>query len=472
MRIRIVDWEYAGHGRPVLRPRQLRVNHDLTPDEDAELLAAYDGGPRPPRPPRPADADADGVRLPRGDVGRPPAGHQHARRRLRARTPASTSTGCSPGRRRRRFERALRWPPATDRARRLPGHAVRTVVPGYASAHGTGAGRREDRRRAARRREAARRAGGAGAAGRLPRSAGLLAVAFLGTLVVLLGLALGFRGLAASGGSAGATASDGVAGGLATRGEADRPQRRCRRSSRRRRSRRLRATPSSSAPATSRPAASTATRRRPGSSTASRAPCSRPATTPTTTGRPRTSPSATARRWGRHRTGRDRPPATTTGSRRTPQGYRDYFGPAALNDDGDTWYSYDLGDVARHRARRELRQGRWLRRGLATGPVAGRGPRRERRRLHARDLAPPPLQLRRRARQRPVGRSVLAGALRGRRRRRRERPRPRLRAVRAAGPERRRGPRARHPRVRRRDRRDGARAASMRPSRTASCGSP
>ena len=81
-RIRIIDWEYAGMGDPFFDLGNFSINHELTPDEDEILLAAYDGD-GPARPPRPADADAGGLRLPRGDVGRPPAGRQHARCRLR-----------------------------------------------------------------------------------------------------------------------------------------------------------------------------------------------------------------------------------------------------------------------------------------------------------------------------------------------------------------------------------------------------
>lgn len=43
-RIRIVDWEYAGLGDPCFDLGNFSVNHDLTPAEDALLLAAYDGG--------------------------------------------------------------------------------------------------------------------------------------------------------------------------------------------------------------------------------------------------------------------------------------------------------------------------------------------------------------------------------------------------------------------------------------------
>ena len=62
-----------------------------------------------------------------------------------------------------------------------------------------------------------------------------------------------------------------------------------------------------------------------------------------------------------------RPPATTTGSRQDAQGYRDYFGAAAVNDAGVTWYSYDLGDVARDRPRL-----RTARRSAAVAPTPSR----------------------------------------------------------------------------------------------------
>ncbi len=48
-RIRIVDWEYAGMGDPFFDLGNFSINHELTPDEDALLLAAYDGEVRPSR---------------------------------------------------------------------------------------------------------------------------------------------------------------------------------------------------------------------------------------------------------------------------------------------------------------------------------------------------------------------------------------------------------------------------------------
>ncbi len=41
-RIRIVDWEYAGMGDPFFDLGNFSINHELTPDQDAAFLAAYD----------------------------------------------------------------------------------------------------------------------------------------------------------------------------------------------------------------------------------------------------------------------------------------------------------------------------------------------------------------------------------------------------------------------------------------------
>jgi thiamine kinase-like enzyme len=46
-RIRIVDWEYAGMGDPFFDLGNFSINHDLSPEQDELLLAAYDGVPRP-----------------------------------------------------------------------------------------------------------------------------------------------------------------------------------------------------------------------------------------------------------------------------------------------------------------------------------------------------------------------------------------------------------------------------------------
>jgi thiamine kinase-like enzyme len=48
-RIRIVDWEYAGMGDPFFDLGNFSINHELTPEEDAEVLAAYEGTARPDR---------------------------------------------------------------------------------------------------------------------------------------------------------------------------------------------------------------------------------------------------------------------------------------------------------------------------------------------------------------------------------------------------------------------------------------
>ncbi len=49
-RMRIVDWEYAGMGDPFFDLGNLSINNGLTADDDAALLAHYDGAP--PRPDR------------------------------------------------------------------------------------------------------------------------------------------------------------------------------------------------------------------------------------------------------------------------------------------------------------------------------------------------------------------------------------------------------------------------------------
>jgi thiamine kinase-like enzyme len=48
-RIRIIDWEYAGMGDPFFDLGNFSINHELTPDEDQLLVAAYDGAVRPDR---------------------------------------------------------------------------------------------------------------------------------------------------------------------------------------------------------------------------------------------------------------------------------------------------------------------------------------------------------------------------------------------------------------------------------------
>ena len=48
-RIRIVDWEYAGMGDPFFDLGNFSVNHELTPEQDAILLEAYEGEVQPAR---------------------------------------------------------------------------------------------------------------------------------------------------------------------------------------------------------------------------------------------------------------------------------------------------------------------------------------------------------------------------------------------------------------------------------------
>ena len=93
-------------GDPFFDLGNFSINHELTPDEDEILLAAYDGAVAA-RPARPADADAGRVRLPRGDVGRPPAGRQHARRRLRRVRGRALRPAAAQRRLATRFERAI-----------------------------------------------------------------------------------------------------------------------------------------------------------------------------------------------------------------------------------------------------------------------------------------------------------------------------------------------------------------------------
>ena len=48
-RIRIVDWEYAGMGDPYFDLGNFSINHELTPDDDANLLGQYHGSVPIPR---------------------------------------------------------------------------------------------------------------------------------------------------------------------------------------------------------------------------------------------------------------------------------------------------------------------------------------------------------------------------------------------------------------------------------------
>ena len=72
-RIRIVDWEYAGMGDVFFDLANFAVNNGLSDEQTSELLRAILRRGTPRARAR-AAADAVHVRLPRGDVGRGPAG--------------------------------------------------------------------------------------------------------------------------------------------------------------------------------------------------------------------------------------------------------------------------------------------------------------------------------------------------------------------------------------------------------------
>ena len=92
-RIRIVDWEYAGHGRRLLRPRELLDQPRASAATSGSVLLAAYFGDGSSRGRARARADALHVGLPRGDVGRRPGSGVGARLRLRRPTQPSTSSG-------------------------------------------------------------------------------------------------------------------------------------------------------------------------------------------------------------------------------------------------------------------------------------------------------------------------------------------------------------------------------------------
>ena len=130
VRIRIVDWEYAGMGDPYFDLGNFSINHELTPDDDAALLAEYHGSV-PAGPSGAALAHARRLRFPRGDVGRAPAGDQHARRRFRGvrrrafrppaleRDDAGLRTGAAGGRRRLTGRRGAGYAVMTEQQARV-----------------------------------------------------------------------------------------------------------------------------------------------------------------------------------------------------------------------------------------------------------------------------------------------------------------------------------------------------------------
>ena len=162
-----------------------------------------------------------------------------------------------------------------------------------------------------------------------------------------------------------------------------------------------------------------------------RAPSSPPATTPTRTARAdqfRDCYGADLGAFtGPDPAGAGQPRLGHQGPRRLPRLFRRRPRPRTARAGTRTTSGRGTSSCSTPTAGRSAAAGRTRRR------VAGWPPTSRRRRpVHARDLAPPAVQLRR-PRQRPDVGAVLDGALRRRRRRRRQRPRPRLRAVRPAG---------------------------------------
>ena len=92
-RLWLVDWEYAGMGDRFFDLANFSINHELDDDENAALLEAY-FGERTGRGRARAPAHALHVGLPRGDVGRRPAGRSPSSTSTSWPTQASTSSGC------------------------------------------------------------------------------------------------------------------------------------------------------------------------------------------------------------------------------------------------------------------------------------------------------------------------------------------------------------------------------------------
>ena len=140
-----------GDGRPVLRSGQLqhqsRADARRGRDPAGCLRRGGAGGPAGT-----ADADAGRVRLPRGDVGRPPAGRQHARCRLR------------------RVCRSSIRPAAGERGRRRAssGHSARSAIPSDGPRRQSPARRRQQRIRPRPSSRRSRRTASSGTSGRCP----------------------------------------------------------------------------------------------------------------------------------------------------------------------------------------------------------------------------------------------------------------------------------------------------------------
>ena len=92
-RIRIVDWEYAGMDDPFFDLGNFSVNHDLTPDEDAILLEAYEGEVRAAAPGAPR-ADARSCPTSARRCGASCSRGSARSTSTSWRTPTSTSSGC------------------------------------------------------------------------------------------------------------------------------------------------------------------------------------------------------------------------------------------------------------------------------------------------------------------------------------------------------------------------------------------
>ena len=442
-RIRIVDWEYAGMGDPFFDLGNFTVNHELTPDEDAELL-------RPPtratvRPERlarltlmrtcPTSARRCGASSSRGSAPSTSTSSP---------MPASTSSGCSRMRRRRPSSERSARRPAAEAARRVAFAACAATLRARYPRRWPTADPRAPGRAARRRlrRDAALLAGGWALIGRAARRSGRLHV----------------RRVPAAHRAGAPARRRGPPRRAASRSGRSARLSRDLRPDRGRRHRRLRAAgreadlrpPPARAPADLHGRRQRLPGRQPGEL--------RQLLRPDVGPRPRSDDPAGGR-------------ATTTGSPPTPRGYLDYFGAAAAPQ-GVTWYSMDLG-----------------RRGTSSSSTrtatrsAAATPRRRRASGSPHDLAASTAHCTLAIWHHPRFSSgehgddptvapfwdalyAASAELVD------QRPRPRLRAVRPAGPGGHGGAAARPPRDRRRDRRRRSCGRSRTGRRTASSATP